>query len=62
MIFAVMLCHLSRSERKTLKIPGLNGSNPDLSLASAVLHLLSYQANRKLVIMWVYDAPVDNGY
>ena len=37
-------------------------SNPDLCDAGAVLYQLSYQANWELVIMWVYDNPVDSGY
>ena len=37
-------------------------SNPDLCDAGAVLHQLSDQANWELVIMWVYDKPVDSGY
>ena len=37
-------------------------SNPDLCEAVAVLHQLSYQANWELVIMCVYDKPVDGGY
>ena len=38
----------------------LNGdSNPDLSDADAVLHLLSYQANWEQVVVWVDYKPVD---
>ena len=36
-------------------------SNSDFYDAGAVLHQLRYQANWKLVIMWVYDKPVDSG-
>ena len=36
--------------------------NPDLSDAGAVLHQLSYKAHLELVIMWVYDKPIDSGY
>ena len=35
-------------------------SNPDLCDAGGVLHQLSYQANWKLVIMWVDYKPVDD--
>ena len=35
--------------------------NPDLCDASTVLYQLSYQTNWELVIMWVYDKPVDSG-
>jgi len=34
--------------------------NPDLCDAGAVLYQLS-QTNWELVIMWVYDKPVDSG-
>ena len=37
-------------------------SNPDLCSAGVVLYQLSYQANWELVIVWVYDEPVDSGY
>ena len=37
-------------------------SNPDLCDAGALLYQFSYQANSELVIMWVYDKPVDSGY
>ena len=37
-------------------------SNPDLCDAGAVLYQLSCQGNWELVIMWVYDKPVDSGY
>ena len=36
--------------------------NPDLCDAGAVLYELSFQANWELVIMWVYDKPIDGGY
>ena len=36
--------------------------NPDLCNASAVLLQLSYQANCELVVMWVDDKCVDDGY
>ena len=36
--------------------------NPDLCNAGAVLYQLSYQANWELVIMCVYDKPIDSGY
>ena len=62
MIFAVTLCYLSGSQGKTWKFRPARDSNPDLCDAGAVRHLLSYQANQKLVTMKVYDAPVDNGY
>ena len=44
-IFAVMLCYLSRSEREE------GDPNPDLCYAGAVLYQFSYQANWELVIM-----------
>ena len=58
MIFAVVLYHLwtvanERPERD---------SNPDFCDAGVVLHQLSNQANWDLVIMWVYDKPLDSGY
>ena len=37
-------------------------SNPDLCNAGAVLYQLSYQAKWELVIIRVYDKPVDRGY
>ena len=41
----------------------LNGdSNPDLCNAGAVLYQLSYQANWELVVMWVNDQPIYDGY
>ena len=57
MIFAVVLCYLSSSERRPER-----DSNPDLCDAGAVLDQISYQANWEMVIMWVYDEPVDSGY
>ena len=43
--------------------PGLNrDSNPDLCDGSAVLYQLSYQANWELVIVWIDDKPLDDGY
>ena len=38
--------------------------NPDLCDASVSvgLYQLSYQACWELVIIWVYDKPVDSGY
>ena len=35
---------------------------PDLSNASALFFQLSYQANLELVIIWVYEKPVDSEY
>ena len=35
--------------------------NPALCDASAVLHQLKFKGNWELVIMWVYDKPVDSG-
>ena len=37
-------------------------SNPELCNAGEVLYQLSYQANWELVIMWVYNEPVDSEY
>ena len=37
-------------------------SNPDLCDAGAVLHQLSSQVNWELVITWVDDKPVGDGY
>lgn len=58
--------------QRPLKNSGLNGTrtlssamsvlSPELGYVSAVLFQLRCQANWKLVIMWVYDKPVDNGY
>ena len=56
-IVAVMLCYLSSSERKASKLRSKRDSNPDLCDAGAVINHLSRQA--KLVIMWVYDKPID---
>ena len=51
--------YLSRSEKR-LKNSGLNGDlNADLCNTSAVLCHLSFQANRALDIIWVYDKPLD---
>ena len=36
--------------------------NPALCDASAVPYQLNYQANWGLVIMWLYDKPVDSDY
>ena len=36
--------------------------DPDICSAGAVLHLLSYDANYELVIIWFYGKPVDCGY
>ena len=58
-IVAIMLCYLSSSEKKAWKI---RDSNPDLCDAGAVINHLSHQANWELVIMWVYDKPVDIQY
>ena len=55
MIFAVILCYLSSTNER----PEWD-SNPNLCNACAVLYQLSYQANWKLVIMWVYKKPVDS--
>ena len=42
---------------------GLNwDSNPALFDAGAVLYQLTFQANSELVVMWVNDKPVDDGY
>ena len=35
--------------------------NPDFCGARVVLLHLSYQVNWKLVVMWVYDNPLDKG-
>lgn len=35
---------------------------PDLSNASALFFQLSYPANLELVIIWVYEKPVDSEY
>ena len=46
-----------------MKKPGLNGDlNPDLYDAYAVLYQLNYQANWRLVVMWVDDKSVGDGY
>ena len=37
-------------------------SNADLCDAGVVLYHFSYWANWELVIMWVYDKPVESGY
>ena len=51
----------SSSSHKSLKNPGLKGDwHLDLSDAGAVLHQLIYQANWKVVVMWVDDKPVDD--
>ena len=36
-------------------------SNLDLFDAGAVFYQLSYQADWEMVIMWVYDKPVNSG-
>ena len=58
-IVEVMLCYLSSSERKAWKLRSERDSNPDLCDAGAVINHVSHQANWELVIMWVYDKPVD---
>jgi len=35
---------------------------PDLHDVDAVLHDLIYQGNSELVVMWVDDKPVDDGW
>ena len=63
----LQLCHDApwavAKEFKVLKNSGLNGTQ---TMASAILmqcfYQLSYQANWELVIMWVYDNPIDTGY
>jgi len=35
-------------------------SNPDLCDANAVFYQLIHQANWELVIMWIYDKPIDD--
>ena len=63
MILAVFSTTYLSSSEKDLKNSGLNRySNPDICDASAVLYQLSYQANWELVITWVNDKPVDDGY
>ena len=58
-IAAAILCYLSSSERKAWKLRSERDSNSDLCDAGAVINHLSHQANRELVIMWVYDKPLD---
>ena len=62
MIFTVLLCYLSSSERKTWKFRPEQDSIPDLCDTGALLYQLSYKANWELVVMWVNDRPVDSGY
>ena len=57
MIFAVLLGYLAVAKERPER-----DSNPDLCDAGAVLHQLSYKAHLELVIMWVYDKPIDSGY
>ena len=55
----LMLQYLSSSKK------GLNGDlnpDPDLCNACAVLYQLSHHVIWKLVIMWVNDEPIDDGY
>ena len=52
----------SNSE-KGLKSSGLNEySNPELWDSGAVFYQLSYQATWELVVMWVDDKPLDDGW
>ena len=37
-------------------------SNSELCNAGAVLYQFSFQGNWELVVMWVDDKPVDDGY
>ena len=37
-------------------------SNLDLCDAGAVLYQSSYQANWELIVLWVDNKPIDNGY
>ena len=48
--------------RKAWKFQACKDSNPDLCNADAVLRQLSYQVKWELVLMWVYDKLVDDGY
>ena len=51
------LSYLSSSEKNLNRDP-----NTELCDASTVLYQFSYQANWELVVMWVDDKPVDDGY
>ena len=62
MILANLYRYLSSSE-KSLKNSGLNGdSSNDLCEVGAVLYHLSYQTNWELVVLWVNNKSVDEGY
>lgn len=62
MIFAVFSA-TSVVKRKALKNSGLNAdSNPELFDAGALVHQLSCQVSRELVVAWVDDKSVDDGY
>ena len=61
MIFAVMLCHLTSSDRSAWKIQAWTVLEPCLRCGGVVFHQLNYRANWELDIMWVYDKPVDSG-
>ena len=61
MIFAVMLCYLSSSDRSAWKIQAWTGLEPCLRWG-AVFHQLSYRVNWELNIICVYDKPIDCGY
>ena len=46
------------ARKKDVENSGLIGTRTQCD-TGAVLHQLSYHANWQLVIMWVYDKPVD---
>ena len=46
---------------ETKKVRPNPDSNLNLCDAGAVLHQLSYRVNWDLVIIWVYDKPIDSG-
>ena len=60
MIFTITLSHATWAAMKEWrkKFRPERDSNPDHCNASVVLYQLSYWANWKLDIMWVYDKPV----
>ena len=63
MIFAVMLCYLSSSDRSAWNIQAWVGLEPCLRWGAVFqFHQLSYRVNWELNIICVYDKPIDCGY
>ena len=63
MVFAVMLCYLSSSDRSAWNIQAWVGLEPCLRWGAVFqFHQLSYRVNWELNIICVYDKPIDCRY